>query len=93
MVKDLLDVDVKIYAYSDNQSTIDAVFSTKMVKDKRLLRDIAAIRQELNERLVESLIWIPDKEMLANCLTKKGASSVDLLAVLHTGILPELPVC
>ena len=93
MVKDLLDVDVKIYVYSDNQSTIDAVFSTKMVKDKRLLRDIAAIRQELNERLVESLIWVPDKEMLANCLTKKGASSVDLLAVLHTGILPELPVC
>ena len=93
MVKELLHTDVKIHAYIDNKSTIDSVNSTKMVKDKRLFRDIAAIKQELNEQIVESLAWVPDKDQLANCLTKKGASNVSLLAVLHTGILPKLPEC
>jgi hypothetical protein len=93
MLKELLDCDVKIHAYIDNQSTIDSVNSTKMVKDKRLLRDIAAIRQELNEHIVESLTWVPDRNQLANCLTKRGASNVSLLAVLHTGMLPDLPEC
>ena len=91
LLVELLDVKVPISAYIDNKSTLDAVNSTKLVDDKRLIVDIAAIQEELREKLIESITWLPDKQQLANCLTKKGASNLSLLSVLHNGVLPVLP--
>jgi hypothetical protein len=90
IIKELINVKVPISAYIDNKSTLDAVNSTKLVDDRRLIVDIAAIKEELREKLIESISWLPDKQQLANCLTKKGASNLSLLAVLHNGKLPML---
>ena len=91
LIEDLINIRVPISAYTDNQDTIDSINSTKLVADKRLIIDIAAIKEELSEKLIDSIVWVPDKQQLANCLTKKGASSLSLLAVLHNGKLPILP--
>ena len=50
MIEDMLDITTKtipIIAYVDNKSVIEVVYSTKLVDDKRLRVDIAAISESL----------------------------------------------
>ena len=76
-----------IDAIIDSQSLHDAVNSTKLVDDKRLRIDLGAIKQSIELREV-NLRWLPGLFQLANCLTKKGAPSNELLHVIHTRCLP-----
>lgn len=89
IMSELLNVTAPINAFVDNKSTVDAVFSTKMVDDKKLRIDIAAIKEEVENGMLQNLNWIPDKEQLANVMTKKGASGMALLSVLQTGVMPD----
>lgn len=59
---------VPIIAFVDNTSVVEALKSTKMVDDKRLRIDIAAIKEIKNNNVLVK--WIPGKVQLANCLTK-----------------------
>ena len=75
---------IPIVAYTDNQSTIDAINSTTPVSDKKLRLEIAALQQydetkEINVRKVEG------KENISDVLTKRGASSKSLLSVVTYG--------
>ena len=47
---ELNETSVPIYAYVDNKNVVEAVHSTKIVDDKRLGIDIAAIQQSLQRR-------------------------------------------
>ena len=79
MVEEIFGLESKtipIEAYIDNKSVIEANLSTRMVHDKRLRVDVAAI-QELfkfhdNNRIQGQL-------QLANPMTKQGASGFSLL--------------
>ena len=62
--------------------------STKQVDDKRLRIDIAAIKQTLLMNLVAAY-HVPGSKMLADCLTKRGASPATLLEALSTGGIPR----
>ena len=76
----------KIEAYTDSKSLIEALNSTKLVDDKRLRIDIGAIKESIRRNEV-NVRWCPGSEQLANCLTKKGAQSSNLLHVIRTGHL------
>lgn len=76
-----------ITAFVDNKSVVEALKSTKMVDDKRLRIDIAAIKEIKNNNVLVK--WIPGKVQLANCLTKRGADGMQLLNILQTGKMPE----
>lgn len=78
---------VPITAFVDNKSVVEALKSTKMVDDKRLRIDIAAIKEIKNNNVLVK--WIPGKVQLANCLTKRGADGMQLLNILQTGKMPE----
>ena len=75
-----------IKAYTDSKSLIEAINSTKLVDDKRLRIDLGAIKQSIQKNEVD-VRWCPGSKQLANCLTKKGAQSNDLLRVIQTGRL------
>lgn len=77
--------ELPIVAYVDNKSVVEAIYSTKMVDDRRLRIDIAAIKQYLVRREVDAVRWVPGDDQLANCLTKKGASGKQLLCIFQTG--------
>ena len=77
----------KITAIIDSQSLHDAVNSTKLVNDKRLRIDLGAIKQSIERKEVD-LHWYPGSFQLANCLTKRGAPSQELLDVIRTGRFP-----
>jgi len=88
MVEDIMGIPhqtIGITAYIDNKSVVEAVQSTKLVDDKRLRVDIAAIRELLQTNEVREIKWCPGRLQLANCMTKQGASGYELLQVLQTG--------
>ena len=80
---------IPIIAYVDNKSVIEAVYSTKLVDDKRLRIDIAAISESLSRDEVSEIKWCPGKIHLADCMTKRGASGYNVLNVFKEGRMPE----
>ena len=64
---------LEVIAYTDNQSLYDAAYSKKKIPEKRLLVDIAAIR-EMVERNELNISWIKKEEQVGDILTKSGAS-------------------
>jgi hypothetical protein len=80
--------NIPIKAYIDSMNLYEAVFSTKMVEDKKLRCDIAQIQEYVDKEKVE-LVWTKSEDMLADGLTKRGASTDSLLQVLKTGKLKE----
>ena len=65
--------------HSDNKSLVDAIYTSNSISDKRLRVDIAYIREFIQNKKVEKLVWIPTKAQLADCLTKPKSSSSQLL--------------
>lgn len=89
-IKEMLgEIDVPIDAFVDNRSVVEAVYSTKLVDDKRLRLDLGAIRQAVNDGEINSVRWCPGGAQLANCMTKRGASGLQLLLVLQSGLISE----
>ena len=78
---------IPIEALVENRSVEDAIYSTKSVDDKRLRVDVGSIKEMLNKKEVMKVPWIPGEKMIANALTKCGASSFDLLRCIQEGRL------
>ena len=70
----------RIRCFVDNKSLVDALKSCKQVEDRRLRIDIAVLRNMLERGEVEEVSWVDTSLQLADCLTKKGASSRQLRA-------------
>ena len=56
------------------------------LSDKRLRVDIARLRQMVERREIDGT-WVEGNRQIADCLTKKGASSLRLLEVLKSSHL------
>ena len=69
----------------DNKGTVDAIHSTTNVSDKKLRRDVAGIKQMMREDDIDKITWCPGKEQLADCMTKRGAPSWDLVEMFRKG--------
>ena len=72
---------VPIILVIDNESLANAVRSTTSVEDKRLRIEVSYLRQLLNRKEVAGIKWVPTEHQLADCLTKQGAKSDDLIAI------------
>lgn len=75
----------RISCFTDNKSLHQSVYSTTVLKDKRLQVDLAVLREMLFKTEIESVKWIDTSAQLADCLTKDGANSDKLLQVLASG--------
>ena len=76
----------EVICYTDGKSLKTHLGTSNTVEDMSLRTNMARLRQmiEMKEICAE---WVPGKNQLADCLTKKTASSDHLLGVLATGIL------
>ena len=66
-----------VHCYTDNKSLVDTIKSTKMHNDRKLRVDLSRLREMIGRKEM-TLSWVDGKHQLADCLTKRGASS-DLL--------------
>ena len=69
----------------DCKSLHDALKSTKQVGEKRLRLEIRGIKQLMEKNIVKEVKWQTSHTQLADCLTKRGASSAKPLQVLQEG--------
>ena len=93
ILEETLDVSIPpVTLLVDNKSLYEAVRSTSILAEKRLLVELAALRemQERREILVE---WISTRQQLADCLTKAGANRQKLVEVLSQGKLDFEKIC
>ena len=72
---------------TDNESLANATHSTTSVEEKRLRIDISALRESLCSKEIDEIRWVPTQHQLADSLTKQGAKSDKLLAVVRQQML------
>ena len=78
--------NIPIKCYTDSNSLFVASKTDNVVEEKRLLIELASIRESVEEGLIE-LNWVDTKRQLADCLTKSGASPYNLIKVIQNGSL------
>ncbi len=78
---------IPIVAYTDSESLYKNCYSTNMCDEKRLRIEMGIIKEMLVKGELLKLVWVPKSEMLADCLTKHGASSMSLARALENGYL------
>ena len=69
----IINVNNKICAYTDNQSLYDTDNTTNLVPDRRLQVEISSICEIQNVK-----IWIEIQKQLSDVLMKKGATQFTL---------------
>ena len=80
--------NIRVECFIDNKSLYDNLHSSTNVKEeKRLILDIALIKEMLQKNEINSVTLVESKEQLADCLTKQGASSEGLRDVIAAGCL------
>ena len=77
--------DIKIECYTDNKSLVDSVHSSKTLQDKKLILDMAIVKEMLQKKEIACINWIETSKQLADSLTKNGASSAKLQDVICEG--------
>jgi len=77
--------NIPCLAVTDCKNLYEAVHSTSLVEDMWLITDIAAIKEAIETGEVTEIQRVPSERMLANCLTKNGASGEELLKVMRSG--------
>lgn len=75
-----------IECITDNHSLYDTLHSTNHVGEKRLRIEISGIKELIQSGQVSKVKWNSAKTQLADCLTKRGASSLALLGALEEGV-------
>ena len=66
------------------------MYSTKLVDDRRLGVDIAAISESLARNEVNDIKWLSGGKIHpVYCMTKRGATGYNLMNVLKEGRMPE----
>ena len=73
---------LSVHCFVDNKSLVEALHSSHSVEDRRLRIDVALLKDMLSRQEINSVSWVGTSEQLADCLTKRGASSQRLRAVL-----------
>ena len=87
ILEEILDVDIPpVTVLVDNKSLYEAVRSTSLLAEKRLLVELAALR-EMQDKKEISVEWISTRQQLADSLTKAGANRQKLVDVLCQGKL------
>ena len=71
----------KINCFTDNRSLKETVYTSNSIDDKRLLVDISRIREMVQLEDI-SVDWVKKENQLADALTKRGASTKNLLQAL-----------
>ena len=88
IVSEIMNKDVPMHCSVDNQSLCDNLHSSNNVKeDKRLIQDIALLKEMMEREEITSVVHVKSKNNLADALTKRGASCQLLEDVLSSGTM------
>ena len=78
---------IPVTAYTDNRIVIEAVYSTKMVDDKRLRVDIAAIREFLETNNIIEIQWCSGGHTVSKLHDKARCLGIPVFRMFQSGKL------
>merc|ERR1712179_330206 len=74
---------IPIKCYVDNNDLFQAINSNKDVSERRLRREVNIIKELIKNKDIDNVYWIPTKNQIADVLTKRGASTHNILNLLN----------
>ena len=77
----------QIECHTDSNQLYDAVYSLKLIEDRRLRIDMGLLQEMIQRKEISRINWVEKGKQLADSLTKFGASSAKLLEVIDRGEL------
>ena len=85
MMEELTGRKIPTKLFTDNKNMFISITSTTAPTDKRTRVELASLREACMNGELGGIKHISSKQMLADCLTKRGAPSDRLLAIIQTG--------
>ena len=83
MINELTGVRLEATVFTDCKNMRNSVVSTTAPKDKKVRCELAAAREAVMTGEVKGIKHITGKQVLADCLTKRGADSSSLLSIVQ----------
>ena len=76
--------NIPIELFTDSRNLYRSVMSTSLVDNPRLRTEVAKLQESLKAGEISKFWQIPGHDVIADCLTKKGASAEKLLNILRS---------
>ena len=64
---------IPVVAFTDSKGLWESVHNSRQCEEKLLRNTIASLKELLQDGMVRSIEWVPTKQQLADCMTKKGS--------------------
>ena len=77
-------IEIPLYLFTDSRNLHKSVLSTTPVENLRERIEIARLQESLKVGELKEFYEVSSKDMLADCLTKKGAPCFQLMNILRT---------
>ena len=77
--------NVPLDMFTDSKNLHNAVHTLTLVENPRLRTDIAKLKESIENGELNSFLYVPGRRMIADVLTKKGASGFRIMNMLQTG--------
>ena len=81
----LVNRDVPLHMYTDSKSLFDTITRRSQTQEKRLLIDLATVRDAYRSKEISNVAWIRSEYNLADPMTKHCSNH--FLEVIDTGVL------
>ena len=78
---------IPVEAKTDSKTLHDSLNSTKQVDEKSIRHLVVWIKEQVEDRTVKKVMWIPNKEMIADVFTKANVNTDLILSVISGGRL------
>ena len=76
---------IDICLRTDSKTLTDTLQSTKQVQEKTIRHIVAWIKQQIDEKKVNSVDWVCSEDQLADVLTTRGVKTEPILSILKAG--------
>ena len=73
--------------FTDSASAIASVVSSKEVENRSIRSYVEIVKENLEEQKVDKIVWVDDRKMIADILTKEKVTKVGLEEMLRDGRL------
>lgn len=81
---------INVIVFCDNRNLVDSVYSSTIIEDKRLLIDVCVLRDMVSNGEIKDFRWLSADLQMANCLTKQGAPTNNLVRVMNEKLLLDV---
>ena len=72
---------LSVEAATDSKSLLESLHNSRQCEEKILRNSIAGMKELLELKMVDDVVWVPTMNQLADCMTKCGKKSDWLLRV------------